>query len=65
MRIKATINVEYDVSPDKYRYLDSENMEQSIRAIELHSLVEAVTEVMPWPDYCKDDQVLKIKLEKL
>lgn len=64
MKIKAVIHVEYNIDPDKYRYLDPDNQEQSIRAIELHSLSTAVAEVMPWLDWDKDDQVLKIKLEE-
>lgn len=62
MKIKATINVEYNVDPEKYHYLDPDNREQCVQAIEHHLLREAIFEIMPFT--LTDDQVLKIKLEE-
>lgn len=73
MKIKATINIEYEVNPDNYRYLDpSVELSIVVQAIELHKLHNAVAEVMPWPgltvdndgNIIPDDQVLEVKLEE-
>lgn len=71
MRIKATINVEYDVNSKDYLHFDSENVERAIQIIELYKLSTAVAEAMPWPslavneagDVSPTGQILKVKLE--
>lgn len=69
MRIKATINVEYDVNPDDYHVPIGYVLEEAIQIIEIHSLNKAITEVMPWPSIdvngrALGNQILKIKLEE-
>ena len=71
MRIKATINVEYDIDLTDYHLSKDCNREEAVQAIELHTLSKALTEALPWPPFTVDEagnvtpdkQILEIKLE--
>ncbi len=65
MKIKATIEVEYHVNLEKYRYLDKDNKEKVVRAIEAHSLRDAIFEVLPWSTVTSADPILNVKMEGL